>query len=204
MRHQNVKHLVLQILDFVLETNPSLLTFPLNIHELILLFPQYKIWTYQYHAERFNQTLEQTEQFCQSTSGCAHSNGRGNYVILYNSEMVEGRQRWTLAHEFGHCVLSHFSSCEMGLAAENGTLHSIDKMIESEADYFASVLLCPFPICKKLNVLSPEDIKCIFGLSTEAAHYRYSNYLTWKNSHFKTAFDSDVVKYFQPFISSCK
>ena len=80
-------------------------------------------------------------------------------IILYNSEISsKGRILWSKAHELGHIVLGH----EMQ-----------DKIDEIEADTFASQLLLPQCLLKKLiqdNVkVNSEYIVKKFGLSKAAA-----------------------------------
>lgn len=58
------------------------------------------------------------------------------YIIVYRPGGNPARLRFTLAHELGHRILGHDS----GSAAE-----------EREADCFASHLLCPEPVIRRLR-----------------------------------------------------
>ncbi len=74
----------------------------------------------------------------------AHKTGT-KWLILYNSAITsEGRKRFTIAHEFGHYLLHRHRQSEFqcgGRDIETGDGNG--KVIESDADKFASTLLMP-------------------------------------------------------------
>ncbi|MEF9984525.1 MAG: ImmA/IrrE family metallo-endopeptidase [Bacilli bacterium] len=140
---------------------------------------------------------------CESLSGCTFYNcNQDIYIILYNDDTsdnnVEGRIRWTLAHELGHCMLQHLNTMSKYKAAENsfGNIDEINLQIETEADVFAANFLSPLPLFEKLHIQSPVDIKNTFGLSALASNNRMQDYLKWKNTHFKCSYDNEMKKCF--------
>lgn len=70
---------------------------------------------------------------------------RSKWLILYNSASPsEGRQRFTIAHEFGHYLLHR--DLQDSFACSDGDIETGDnngRDIETEADLFASTLLMP-------------------------------------------------------------
>lgn len=175
------------------------LEFPLHLSEVIKCIPNCRYMSYQEFARLNDCTIEEVIQLCESKSGCTHydiTNDR--YLILCNQSTANnnniGRQRWTLGHEIGHTVCQHLALSAYSKLPENNLSLIANSDYEAEADYFAATLLCPFPICKFLNVRSSEDIQRIFGLSVEASLYRFKEYNKWLRSRVKTAWENDVIR----------
>lgn len=114
----------------------------------------------------------------------------GQFFIHIDLDLVKdqnsGRNRFTLAHELGHVLIDEH---RVGLLSHNLEPHSSDyllgnndKLIELEADYFASALLMPEDIFRKKagdfsNPFSFETIKKLssyFNTSILATLLRFS------------------------------
>ena len=172
--------------------------FPINPRDIINYIPNCRYMSYQTFAQSTNCSIEDVIAICESRSGCTHydaSNDR--YLILcnqsteYNNNI--GRQRWTCSHEIGHILCGHHSITSSEKLSEN-SLYPTKKDFEAEADYFAAMLLAPFPLFKALNIYSAIDIRYVFGLSKEASEYRYEQYLRWRRTRFITAWENDMIK----------
>lgn len=239
VRYKFIERHVLELFQYIEEKDPSLLVFPLDLPKIITYFINYRLWTYNHFMKELRVDMETTIRHCNSQTGCSFYNpNEDRFVILYNTNMVKGRQRWTLAHEVGHCYLGHFTelnklmmdeffkkreinndySVEMGkeicfcdfiefMNNKNYSLseNSLDTKMrltffEHEADCFSALFLAPFPIFKLLNITSPKDIENVFGLSKLASTNRYTEYLEWKDRHYKTAYCVDMVKLFSKYI----
>lgn len=77
------------------------------------------------------------------------------WVIIYNNSIkYSGRINFTLAHEFGHYLL-HRKKYPDGLQCTKNDIYndSIKKVIETEANIFASYLLMPFDDFRKISRL---------------------------------------------------
>ena len=102
----------------------------------------------------------------------------GREVILINSEMrSERRQRFTLAHELGHCLLRHPSACRPQ------QVHGHSKEPEERAaNQFAASLLMPLRLFRQdIKKVHPrmEELSALadsFGVSRIAATLRYVQY----------------------------
>lgn len=201
IRYRFIESQALDFFKLVDDIRPDLLYFPLNMICVIQSFKSYKIWSYQHYSEKFKIPINQVIINCQSNSGCTFYHKESNsHLIVFNKSKPQGRQRWTLAHELGHCFLNHFDYISTECIAENNITSIFDKTLESEADYFASIILAPFPLYKPLNIKSKEDVQRVFGLSEQASENRISHYLQWESSHYKNSFDTDILKIFQSFI----
>lgn len=186
-----------QILNIYLQmTN---IKFPIDIQSVIKLVPNCRYMSYQRFAEISNCSIEDVIQICESTSGCTHYDvTKGRYLILCNHSTDNnnnpGRQRWTCGHELGHIVCKHHEISAHDKLAENSFLNISDKTYEAEADYFAAMILSPFPLFKILGINSAKDIQRVFGLSNEASENRYAQYIKWLQTRRKTAWENDMIR----------
>lgn len=87
----------------------------------------------------------------------------GKYIILINpANSTLERNRFTIAHEIGHIYLQHIGTN--------------NKLIEKEANMFASRILMPMFLIKELNITSAEELSRICQVSIEAATWRMKRY----------------------------
>lgn len=175
--------------------------FPLDPRIFFQQIGNCKIMTYRKFASINQCTVQEVMLICESKSGCTHFDITNNrYLVLYNNSTennnVAGRIRWTLAHELGHVLLNHLPYIAEPRIAENNFNNLTNPELEAEADYFASLLLCPMPLYERLNITSASDIQNVFGLSCEAANCRWRGYTRWKRSHRKTAWENDIKRIF--------
>ncbi len=197
IRYNFIKSKIIQFLKN--EGLPIRYQFPVNVMAYFDYIPNCKVLTYQQFARKYNMDINSVIQLCDSNSGCTHySPSMKRHMVLYNDSEsgynVIGRINWTLSHELGHIILGHCSQIEETFIAENNMYSLKNNCFESEADFFAATFLAPFQLFETLNVHSPIDIQNIFGLSVQASIIRWDSYLQWKHYHFKTSFDSDILK----------
>ena len=50
------------------------------------------------------------------------------------------------------------------------------------------------PLYETLNIRSAQDIQRVFGLSCEASDVRWREYLKWKRTRRKTAWENDMKR----------
>lgn len=175
------------------------ISFPIEPCNIIDMFPNCRTLTYQKFAEINGCTIRDVVLMCESKSGCTHYDiVRDRYLILWNMDNtdnnVEGRKRWTKAHELGHVVLKHLPLVAEPLLAENGFNNLTAPELEAEADQFAATVLCPMPLFPFLSISSPSDIQKTFGLSAEASMNRWNEYIKWTRYHRKTAWENDMKR----------
>lgn len=99
---------------------------------------------------------------------------RGKWLIVINGSSVEGRRRFTLAHEFKH-VLDHTTGEANYAGLGHGDKQKHDKQIEQICDYFAACLLMPAPAVKKLwysGIQKVDDLALHFKVSSSAMKIR--------------------------------
>ena len=172
--------------------------FPINVKDIISLIPNCRYMSYEQFARLSNCSVQDVIKFCQSRFGCTKYDARTDrYLILCNEQSNNnnnaGRQSWTLAHEIGHIICNHHKMMLYSKPNSEEIVKIITNDFESEADYFAAMLLSPFPIFNAFNIRSVADIKNTFGLSTQAARNRFSHYQKWKLNHRKTSWEHDML-----------
>lgn len=197
IRYIYINNLILQIYKKM----PKI-EFPINVQDVLKLIPNCRYLSYQTFAEATDSTIEDVINLCESKSGCTHYElKQDRYLILCNQSPAynnnEGRQRWTLSHEIGHVLCEHLSTTAKSKLSENNLLQDSNTSFENEADYFAATLLAPFPLFKILNIRSVIDVQITFGLSAEAAQYRYKNYINWERNHWKSAWENDMINVYK-------
>jgi hypothetical protein len=96
------------------------------------------------------------------------------WTIKIRSGVFEGllrgdvRARWTLAHELGHITLRHPRRPYRKRIGEE--IKGIDRVLEKEANIFATEFLAPTHIAQKYKTV--DSIRIAFQISTEAAQHR--------------------------------
>lgn len=181
----------------------SKISFPLDVEMILKTIPNCRMMSYRDFAIINHCGIKDVIDLCESVSGCTHYDIETNrYLILYNDSTYNnnniGRQLWTCAHEIGHIMCEHMIVLDRYMIAQNG-FSNINKEFESEADFFAATLLCPFPICDELNIQSAAEVQKYFGLSAEAAQIRFKKYSEWGKSHLKTAWENDMRKLYRHY-----
>lgn len=108
-----------------------------------------------------------------------HKN-KTKWMVVYNDQLPPGRVRFTLAHEFGHYVM-HRKRQTLFECSERD-MHDWDsqeRVIESEADTFASFLLMPLDDYRQQVDGAPISIELLrhcsarYGVSVMAAALKW-------------------------------
>lgn len=112
------------------------------------------------------------------------SNGNINYIIYYNDNRCENRQRYTISHEMKHILYGE----EFPNAKD-----------EEGAEYFAKVLIAPKCLVILKKIKRPEDIVKHFKLSHESSIYHMDGI---KNRI--AAFGEELFEFEIEFLNHCK
>ena len=189
-----------QVLQFY--TSLAQINFPIDPRCFFNQIQNCRIMSYKTFASINHCSMRDVFLLCESESGCTNYDVTSDrYLVLFNSSTennnVLGRIRWTLAHELGHVTLKHLPYIAEPSIAENNFNNLTHPELENEADYFAALLLCPMPLYEQLHIQSAQDIQHVFGLSWEASDVRWREYLKWKRSHRKTAWENDMRRLYK-------
>lgn len=97
----------------------------------------------------------------------------GKLIIYYNDiDYPITRQRFTIAHELGHCLLGHVLEGEKTFRF-NSESDKYNDPEEIQANVFARDILMPATVLHSLNANSAEDIAKICNVSMQSAEIRY-------------------------------
>ena len=154
-----------------------LIRFPLDASDAVKLFENCRYMSNKELEEASGSTHDEVIRACESYDGCTkYDPNTKRYLILANRSpkniISRDRINWTIAHELGHILCGHFD-----LLVDDGKAISSeikDTEVEAEADFFAASLLAPLPALCSAGVRNVEDVRKYFGLSQQAAEYRFA------------------------------
>ena len=170
---------------FLIENNVR--SYPLNLQE-IADKNNWQIWSYAQYCQ-FSHRREE-DLIASHPDGFTIQNG-DRFFICYNQNNYKWRNRFTIAHEFGHIVL-HKDITD-------------SKMLEKEANMFASRILMPMVLIKELNISTPETLSKLCDVSIEASTFRMKRYKKIKTRHkfYTNKYEIKLLKQLRDFIKSC-
>ncbi len=121
-----------------------------------------KVVSYRSMSKNFGKSME--ELYRTSSFGFSFV-FENRYCIAVNENCCgECRQRFTVAHELGHCVTG---DPERKLSADER------RKAERNADRFAADFLAPLCVLNYCGVKSPGEISSLCGISRQAAEIRF-------------------------------
>jgi Zn-dependent peptidase ImmA (M78 family)/RNA polymerase subunit RPABC4/transcription elongation factor Spt4 len=127
--------------------------------------------------------------------------GTDTVITVYDDTITPpSRIRWTIAHEIGHVVLGHLYDFDKTAINRGGLLTKEYKVLENEADFFATELLQPFAIIKELKVSSSHEIIHICNVSKKAALNREKD-LKWWRLGLANYFNKQIKHNFKTYLS---
>ncbi len=126
----------------------------------------------------------------------------GRLIVYYNdTDYPISRQRFTLAHELGHCLLGHL---KFGKTYNRNSEKDFDGMdiFEMQANVFARDILMPATVLHSLGIKSAEDIARICNVSEQSAKIRYERLLELekRNMFNRHPLEKQVYKQFDDYI----
>lgn len=129
---------------------------PLPVRPMALLQERARVVSYEDAAEMLGLTRDDFDKAMMRVDAfTVHE--KGVYMVCYRADGNPARRNFTLAHELGHIALDHG---EAGPAEEK------------EADHFASCLLMPEPVRRRIALrgdLTAEDAAALCYMSVTAA-----------------------------------
>lgn len=109
--------------------------------------------------------------------------------IFFRNSRHEGRNRFTIAHEFGHLTLHHIKELKR-------------EEFEQEANMFAARILMPLCLLKECHVKTAEEIANLCHTSIESARYRAERlkYILGRNMFYTSPLERQVAIQFRNYI----
>lgn len=161
-----------------------------------------RLYTYEEMIARYGYTREEVcESFDSDDGYCSYDADKNKYVVAYNEAIfpVE-RQRWTLAHELGHIVLDHFTDFSQTRLTRGGLTDKEYKVLDQEADAFASEVLAPKLILFETST-SASDIHDVCAISKAAAKNK-AKFLSSIRRFYLSTVAKAIRKQFYGFVHS--
>ena len=138
---------------------------------------------------------------CQTSDGFTFVAG-GKPYIFYSDVCSPARQRFTVAHELGHVVLSHVG--EGTYTVRNREPSPSDEPIETQANQFAARILAPACVLHALGVTAAEEISRVCGISMQAAEFRAARLavLEGRGKYLSHPLERRVFEQFRDYLSA--
>lgn len=134
-------------------------SFPVSIFQVLRKMKSVHLRSYSEVAQRLGITFYEYRSIVSSDYGYSvKDDKKTRFDVFYNDTKDFVVQRFTLAHELGHIVLSHRK----------------DEWVEnSEANCFARNFLCPIPAVMELCLKGPYEYCSIFNVSDMMANIAF-------------------------------
>lgn len=166
-------------------------TLPLNLAQIS---NYYNITTIKY-SQSNNKTL----------TGDGFSTKINRKLIIYYNDIdyPVPRQRFTIAHEIGHCLLGHTKE-NVNTFRYNSEADDYKNIKEIQANVFARDLLMPATVLHSLNIKSCEDISKLCNVSLQSAKIRYKRLLelNTRGMYNKHPLERQVHSQFKDYINN--
>lgn len=128
---------------------------------------------------------------------------KGKLIIYYNDiDFPVTRQRFTIAHELGHCLLGHVKE-NVRTFRYNSETDKYKNIKEIQANVFARDILMPATVLHSLNVTSAEEIARICNVSMQSAEIRFNRLmeLSKRNMYNRHPLENQVHNQFNIYIA---
>lgn len=130
----------------------------------------------------------------------------GRLVIYYNDiDSSITRQRFTISHELGHCLLGHVKE-NIRTFRYNSEADKYKNPKEMQANVFARDILMPATILHSLGISSADEIANICNVSMQSAEIRFNRLmeLNKRGMYNKHSLERQVYNNFEDYINKNK
>ncbi len=179
---------------------------PLDIKKICKSYDYIRLIPFSVHMKHRHLTYEDICTLCETEDACAdYYADKDKYIIYYNDitswNINSNRYRWSIAHELGHILLEHHKKNAKTRIFRNLLSSNEYKELETEADYFASLILVPYITLLGFKIDSPKKLKLICQISDAASKRRFKDFQIWKqNLNPKDEYDIKIFHFYYDFI----
>nr|WP_302597638.1 ImmA/IrrE family metallo-endopeptidase [uncultured Cellulosilyticum sp.] len=182
-------------------SNADTIELPLNIKHITKSLNNCRLITYSKFMKTHNMSYEEMLNYAGTIDAFTDYYAESDkYVIYYNDLdskiMSSNRYRWNIAHELGHVMLMHHKQNNKSRLFRNTLSNREYKLLEYEADYFASYILVPYAALSKLKIRTKYDIAKYCKISDYASQYRFIDYVKWNIRSVFDSYDNSILKFF--------
>lgn len=198
-RRKEIKAAVIKVLS-----NCNILTLPVDIEQIVKNVNGVRLVSYSQHMEKMSLTYKEMLAFAGSNDGCTDFFKRRNrYIVFYNDKdpllNKTKRYRFTIAHELGHILLKHHLMTEKTRIFRASLTQEEYDILESEADYFAALILVPHIVLshRKKPIDNGLKLARACNISRNAGDIRFSEYRRWlRNRNPNSGYDQKILDLF--------
>lgn len=207
-RKQEIKQIVLDTLSY-----SNLLYLPIDIKKICKSYHNIRLIPFSVQMKHRSLSLTEVIQNCESNDACVdYYADFGKYVIYYNdvetSRVISSnRYRWSIAHELGHVRLNHHLIYNRTRIFKSELGSEDYDLLETEADYFAQLILVPHSALIAFNIENYRNIRYMCKISDPAAKKRFYEYSLWKRHvNSNDFYDKQIFNLFYSYIfkKECK
>lgn len=186
---------------------------PIEIKKISKSFTNIRVIPFSIQMKRRNMSLQEVYYQCGTEDACAdYYANAGSYIIYYNDVVKwkyidSNRYRWSIAHELGHILLEHHIKYEKTRIFRSELSDSEYDYLETEADYFAQLILVPHSPLWGFNIQTSNHLKILCKISGPASRKRMYEYNEWKyNGQPMDDYDNHILDYYQTYVykKKCK
>lgn len=205
-RRKEIKAAVLNVLK-----SCDKITLPIDIEYIIENMENVILMPYSKVMEKYNLSYEEMLLFAASSDGFTEYHFKKNsYIAFYNDteKLIKTRRyRFTIAHELGHIALQHHLKIDKAKLFRSSLSDEEYDILESEADYFASLILVPHIVLaySKKVINAPVKIAQICDISRAASNVRFAKYKKWlKHQNIHSSYDKQILYLFRNYMYKYK
>ncbi len=145
----------------------------------------WELFVYEHHKKLAHILEEKFPDLCDGWTSLY----KDKVFIFFKGSRHEGRNRFTIAHEFGHLALHHIKELKR-------------EEFEQEANMFAARILMPLCLLKECHVQTAEEIASLCRTSIESAQYRAERLkaVSTRNMFYKSPLERKVAIQFKNYI----
>lgn len=201
-RKSEIKEIVYQAI-----VRGACINIPVEIKKICKSYPNIRVIPFSVQMRRRNMTLEEVYAQCETEDACADYYAHANKYIIYYNDVIKwkyinsNRYRWSIAHELGHILLGHHIKYEKTRIFRSELSNSEYNYLETEADYFAQLILVPHAAIASFSIKDARTIKILCQISNSAATRRHREYIEWhKHMSNDDKYDNRIFRYYFNFI----
>ena len=207
-RRSEIKLIVIEALNHFGDNS-----LPIKIKALCKSYNNIRLISFSKHMACRNMTYEEVKSYCGTNDSCADYYAYADkYIIYYNDVeknklILSNRYRWNIAHELGHILLGHHKKYMKTRIFRSSLSVQEYSYLESEADYFAQLILVPHVVLYTFKVKSDTQIKHLCKISGPASERRFREYSKWQTDiDGNDPYDKPLFKFYYTYLfkKKCK
>lgn len=174
--------------------------FPFGVEDVRACYPKVRFLSPDAFPKEYRNALAQKEAFCMPSE---YMGTKYDLIFINSARAISQRVRWSIMHELGHLSLYHFHEFNIPYLIESSTKDPKAKLtlkvLDREANIFASEVLIPYTLVKETKMTVPE-IRYYFRVSRRAARIRWDEVAMGKYEKVVRQYKDDLLAKYEEFV----